>query len=75
MFYSLISVHNSAEGPLFHSQSSMPEHSQMTNEPPCVKDEFQSPTPVPPHQMKGLIASNCIFKMLNSSIKKPIYMN
>lgn len=75
MFHSLISVDNSAKGPLFQSPSSMPEHSQMTNEPPCVKDEFQSTTPVPPHHMKGLIASNCIFKILNSSIKKPIYMN
>lgn len=33
----------------------------MTNEPVGVKDEFQYTTPVPPQQMKGLIASSCIF--------------
>ncbi len=42
---------------------------------PSAKDEFQSSTPVAPHQMKGLIARYCVFEMLNSSIKKPIYMN
>ena len=75
MFLPLLSVHVCAQA--IHSLSRHPclITAQMTNELPCVKDEFQSTTPVPPHQMKGLIASNCGFKMLNSSIKKPIYMN
>lgn len=42
---------------------------------PSAKDEFQSTTPVPPRQMKGLIAGYCVFEMPNSSIRKPIYMN
>lgn len=46
------------------SLSPMPERSQMTNEAPCVKDEFQSTTPVPPTKWKDWLPPIAYLKCL-----------